>query len=79
MTPMPDPGRMSTNYRSVARSRWPGAVVVGNEPFAVISRCRRLLVTLYPSKGFAAEEKRRLDSAGCGHPCWGQHSTEDLS
>ncbi len=68
-----------SDYRAAARSRWPGAAIIGGGPFAVVSRCRGVLVTLYPRKEAATEAKRHMDYAGCGSPCWGQHSTDDLS
>ena len=73
-------GRTHRGYQSLAECTWPDAAyVVGDGPFAVLSRCDLFTVSLYDTGGEARRRKQALDVRGCGKTCEGRHDLACLT
>ncbi len=73
-------GRTHRGYQSLAECTWPDAAyVVGDGPFAVLSRCDLFTVSLYDTSGEARRRKQGLDANGCGKTCEGRHELAGLT
>jgi hypothetical protein len=63
-----------TNWHSLAKKRWPKAEwIQGNGPYALLSWCKVLTVTLWDSLESAEKQKKFIDLTGCGGGCWKKH------
>lgn len=72
-------GRTHRGYQSLAECCWPGAAyVTGDGPFAVVSRCGLLEVSLHASREEARRRHARLEQHGCGRCCEGRHEVAEL-
>lgn len=69
-----DCGRTHRGHQSLAECTWPdAAMVLGDGPHAVLSRCDLFTVTLYETAAEARRRLRALDERGCGQACEGHH------
>lgn len=73
-------GRTHRGYQSLAECSWPDAAyVTGDGPFAVLSRCDLLEVSLYATREEARRRLARLEQQGCGRSCEGRHEMAELA
>jgi hypothetical protein len=70
---------MSTDYwrRAYSKWGWRARWITGNGPYALLSWCRVLTVTLHETREKAEQAKEDLDKTKCGHTCWRLHEVVD--
>jgi hypothetical protein len=72
--------RRHRSYRALARCTWPKADWIrGDAPYAVLSHCRGLTVTLHETAAEAFAAKQRIDGYECGSRCVGEHEVVHLA
>lgn len=68
-----------TNYRALARRRWPVTCWIdGNGPIAVVAYCRITSVSLWRDQAAADAARAYIDYYACGGMCNRRHDTVDL-
>jgi hypothetical protein len=66
--------RAHRSYRTMASCVWPWAHwVIGDGPYASVSRCRGTTIALWPTPDAAEEAKRTIDALACGGACSRRH------